>query len=137
MSNPYATPNSFDSGQDPISQPHQKFGGIGRLTFFGFMLGIAITGSYLIKRGEFFGNPWFWLFAGILPAYLRLKNIGMNPKLSFLLLAPIANCLIIFRCLIAQEGYIHTQKLDRVGKMNIVLAILGGATVAILLANSY
>jgi uncharacterized membrane protein YhaH (DUF805 family) len=47
----------------------------------------------------------------------RLRNIGMSGWWSLLILVPIANIILGVKCLIYQEGYQDTKKLDRTGKI--------------------
>jgi len=49
-------------------------------------------------------------------AWSRMKNIGMEPAWSLLMLIPVVGLLPHVRCLIFQKGYEETKKLDRTGK---------------------
>ena len=63
------------------------------------------------------GIAVIFVSVSFVPAYCRLKNIGMNPWWCLLLLVPIANLLVGFRCLVFQEGYQDTRKLDTAGRI--------------------
>ena len=49
-------------------------------------------------------------------AWSRMKNIGMDPALCLLLLVPIFGLIVHVRCLIFQENYEETKRLDQTGK---------------------
>lgn len=61
----------------------------------------------------------------------RLKNIGMNPLWSLLILVPLGNIWISGKCLVAQEGFNDTKKLDGPGR--IISSILLGLIIWLLL----
>ncbi len=58
-----------------------------------------------------------FLILSFIPVYYRLMNIGMNPWWCLLMIVPIANLFIGIRCLVCQEGYEDTKKLDTAGKI--------------------
>jgi len=78
----------------------------------------------------------FFMVVSFIPVYYRLKNIGMNPWWCLLMLVPIANLLVGIRCLVFQEGYVDTKKLDTAGKVitYIVLGLFILVIVAVVIA---
>jgi uncharacterized membrane protein YhaH (DUF805 family) len=56
----------------------------------------------------------------------RLRNIGMDGWAAILIFVPIANIYIGAKCLICQEGYEHTKKLDAPGRVIVGLCITLG-----------
>jgi hypothetical protein len=54
---------------------------------------------------------------------LRLQNVGMSRGWAFLLMVPVVNLWIAYRCLVCPSGYAHHRKLDRVG-VAVAFAIL-------------
>ena len=100
------------------------YGGIRRLQYLGIMFGLAIVKTVL-DVGIVFAGPSggatlivtvLFMIVSVIPAYYRLKNIGMNPWWCLLMLVPIASLLVGIRCLVFQEGYVDTKKLDAPGK---------------------
>ncbi len=61
------------------------------------------------------------LYLGVLFAAtsLRLQNIGHNGWLSVLLIVPIANLVIVFRCYVYPPGYFQTKQLDTAARIMI------------------
>jgi len=51
---------------------------------------------------------------GVLP---RAINMGMHPAKILLTFIPIANMILLLRCLIYQRGYEPRRKVDRTGKI--------------------
>jgi len=115
--------------------PAKQYGGIRRLPYLAIVLSFAI-----IDRAfgyEIYSNTtitlWFvgWcLLISLVAVHYRLKNIGYNPDLCFLILVPIVNLFLGIRCLVLQEGYEDTKKLDTAGKiltyivLTLVIALL-------------
>ena len=132
MENPYSSPKVFDRSIEPETAL-RHYGGIRRLPYLGIAIGLGILQNVIIEvfpsvesmQSMALLVTLFFLVVSFVPVYYRLQNIGMNPWWCFLMLVPIANLLIGIRCLICQEGYADTKKLDTAGKITtyIVLAI--------------
>ena len=133
--NPYATPRSnLGVDANPYAQP--KCGGIGRLAYLGLSILLAIlqqAAIFFVAAGSNSMNTSWTMLVGVMLVFLvlsfviagyRYKNIGHNPWWVLLLIVPIANIIIGIRCLIYQEGWVYTRKLDRAGK--IAAWIIGG-----------
>ena len=70
-------------------------------------------------------------------AFYRFENIGFKSSWWLLVLVPIANLVVWFRCFTYQEGYVETRKLDTAGYISrtitLVLSVLAALVAAILL----
>lgn len=53
----------------------------------------------------------------------RLVNLGMSRGWAFLLVIPVVNLWVCYRCLVCPPGFAHHRKLDRYG-MGVALAVL-------------
>ncbi|MES2924852.1 MAG: hypothetical protein V4819_25075 [Verrucomicrobiota bacterium] len=133
--NPYEPPAAIlhDSG-DTTRTPASP-GGIRRLTYWISVIVLVIGLLALIKANPAAagsgGAVAFWI-VNMVPAFPRLKNIGMNPWLSLAIIIPIVNLFIIFRCLAYQENYQSEGKLDRMGETLIAAVILVVALIVFL-----
>ncbi|MFN7878346.1 MAG: hypothetical protein ACK5PB_23720 [Pirellula sp.] len=124
MDNPYSSPVAFDQTLEP-SAGNRHYGGIGRLAYLGIAIGLGIAQNVvlgLLARDEALqslslGGIIVFLILSLIPVYYRLMNIGMNPWWCLLMMVPIANLFIGIRCLVCQEGYEDTKKLDTAGKI--------------------
>lgn len=136
MADPYAPPEA------PALERH--YGGIRRLSFIGIIIGVYLAffllslGSGLALAGVFFTGDEGLLHYGalfllllvllfvltVILVYQRFKNIGRNPWWCLLMLVPVLNLLVVVPCLVLQEGYADTKKLDTGGKV-IACIILG------------
>jgi len=140
MLNPYEAPNTQDVVSEEATEHEVKrYGGIGRLSFLVSLLLFFIT-QYILRA---FGPNYLldasisafgYLLIGLLcvaTAY-RLKNIGMVTWLAPMIIIPIINFFMVFRCLAFQEGYQETKKLDLAGKIvtGIILASLAASLVS-------
>ena len=112
------------ASQNPI--PAKLYGGIRRLTF---LIGYIVLLSAVRGVGQL-NSVWAIYTYGATTLLLmfvlvvaRLKNIGASTWLALLLIVPIANLYVIFRCFVEPEGYQNTKELDRAG--NIVASIVG------------
>lgn len=116
------------------------YGGIRRLPFFGILFGL---GSLRNLFDEPLGsNPagvesatdgliaLLFLVALMMVVYYRVKNIGMNPWWSLVVLLPIANLVLLTECLACQQGYADTRKLDTAGKVVVGVCV---ATIGLIL----
>ena len=113
----------------PASQetiPPKLHGGIRRLAF---LIGYIVLISAARGVGQLnsiwaiytYGATALLLMSVLVAA--RLKNIGASMWLALLLIVPLANLYILFRCFVEPEGYQNTKELDRAG--NIVASIVG------------
>lgn len=110
---------------EPPATESKIYGGIGRLSFAIVLLGVSLlvffSASKLESSDFSVGFPLrMWIFLGILlvvGALPRTRNIGMHPAKSLLIFVPIANLILLIRCLAYQEGYEDTRRLDRAGKV--------------------
>lgn len=94
----------------------RQYGGIGRLGYAGLLF-LSFFGVGFISGMLNSGGPVLLLIPlfYMLTAY-RLKNIGDNPWCCLLMLIPIVNLILQIRCLLFQEGYADTKRLDAAGK---------------------
>ena len=142
---PSSPPEASALAEDATKTMPQSYGGIQRLEYLGILIVVGILESVVLMgvaaanpSGESMG-PIQLLFTAILfiPVYYRLKNIGMNPWWCLLMLVPIANLFLGVRCLIFQEGYADTKKLDTAGKvisyiaLGIFVLLIGSVIVAV------
>ena len=114
--------------------------GIGRLAYFGILIGILIGITLLtaILQSAVASEP---AAAGVVallsvavcfvPVVLRLQNIGKSGWWSLFCLIPIANLYIGVLCLFAPAGYERSKKLDTPAKV-ILSIIIGFIALAIL-----
>ncbi len=139
MENPYSPPQASNISADSAIRAPRHYGGIRRLPYLGIMIGLsivqngvgaAVTGAATLVVALFF------MVVSFIPVYYRLKNIGMNPWWCLLMLVPIANLLVGIRCLVFQEGYVETKKLDTAGQVItcIVLGLFALVIVAVVIA---
>ena len=133
MIDPYATPETIVENDASIELDH--IGGIGRLVYlviFVSLLAMWIFVALFIMGDRFvFGSSWILFTCLLIPTFLRFKNIGMPRAWSLLIFIPFMNLFVIARCLILQEDYSKSKKLDRVGK--VVLSLLSGLSAFIVL----
>ena len=102
----------------------KEYDGIGRIPFLLGLLGIsfASTGLELYSSGSLLPSLLALVLSFVL-VIARLRNIGANSWLSLLILAPLLNLYLVFRCLVEPEGYQDTKQLDKAG--NIASLIIG------------
>ena len=111
--------------------PVKQYGGMRRLTYLAIVLSHVVI-DRAFEYAIYSNTTMILYFAGwcllvaLVAVHYRLKNIGYNPDLCFLMLVPIVNLFLGIRCLVLQEGYKDTRKLDTVGKIitYIVLALV-------------
>lgn len=124
MDNPYSSPVAFDQKLES-SAGSRHYGGIRRLAYLGIAIGLGVAQNVVL---ELFANDealqslslgviLVFLILSFISVYYRLMNIGMNPWWCLLMIVPIANLFIVIRCLVCQEGYEDTKKLDTAGKI--------------------
>jgi uncharacterized membrane protein YhaH (DUF805 family) len=92
--------------------------GIGRLGFLIWIIGIAVLVGIL--KEDSWGSGFTALLSiglVLIPASLRLRNIGRNPRLCFLLLVPIIGLLVTIPCLVLPADYQKHRKLDLPAKI--------------------
>lgn len=131
MENPYSAPQAFDQNLSPVTGA-RHYGGIRRLPYLGIAFGLGITQIVVLTamanneslQALVLVALLFFVAISFIPVYYRLQNIGMNPWWCLLMLVPIANLVVGIRCLICQEGYEDTKKLDTAGKI-VTFIILG------------
>lgn len=107
---------------NPISV--SKYGGIRQLQYLGIYFGIFIANVVVIAVISAGGNSdaleggvtVLFAFIYAIPTFFRLKNTGSNPWWSVASVIPLIGLFIGIRCLIYQEGYEATKKLDTAGK---------------------
>jgi uncharacterized membrane protein YhaH (DUF805 family) len=103
-----------------------RHGGIRRLPFLGCL--IALLAGVMALRG-FMPGSWtpvaVFLLILVVPLFFRLKNTGMNPWGSLVLLIPFVGLIYLVRGLAYQEGFQDTGKLDKIGRI-IDFAVVGG-----------
>lgn len=124
MDNPYSSPVSFDQKLESVAG-NRHYGGIRRLAYLGIAIGMGVAQNVVLGliandnalRSLSLGVVIVFLILSFIPVYYRLMNIGMNPWWCLLMIVPIANLFIGIRCLVCQEGYEDTKKLDTSGKI--------------------
>ena len=111
-----------------------KYGGIGRIGYFLFVIAISILGSIIGSAGQGFLYVGFLvtLILSLVTVISRLHNIGKSGWWSLLIFVPFANLVIGAQCLAYPEGYAVNGKLDTPGK--IVLALFALVVIAFVLA---
>ncbi|WP_367872734.1 hypothetical protein [Luteolibacter sp. Populi] len=128
---PYAPPRTIDAPPAAMV-PSMRHGGIGRLVYLGITVLLTIVqrlfATYGLQlSGSSAGAGWglFIVFTCIafIPAYFRLKNAAMNPWTCLLLVVPILNLVILFRCYAYQEGYGEVKRLDKAGRIVAIIFI--------------
>jgi len=144
MENPYRSPQASNLSAEVAIRTPRHYGGIRRLPYLGIMIGLAIVQNVLLVAVGLADSTGagtllvalFFMVVSFIPVYYRLKNIGMNPWWCLLMLVPIANLLVGIRCLVFQEGYVDTKKLDTAGKVitYIVLGLFILVIVAVVIA---
>jgi uncharacterized membrane protein YhaH (DUF805 family) len=135
--NPYSPPNSQNDYLEARAAEVRHYGGIQRLPYLGIILGLGILQAILAAADPSGGIALLVVVVGyFFPVYYRLKNIGMNPWWCLLMIVPIANLLIGVRCLVFQEGYQDTKKLDKAGQIitYIVVGIIGLGVLAVVVS---
>ena len=133
-------PTQVNSATSEVNQPLiYQYGGIRRRQYLGICFGIFIVNIIVLalisagEKNDTLGSLIAIMFAFIyvVPTFYRLKNTGSNPWRSLALIIPIIGLFIGIRCLIYQEGYDATKKLDSAGKT--FSWIIGGIFVPIIL----
>lgn len=84
-----------------------------------YIRGIIPMNSYMTYLSEI-----IWLIFAFTFTVGRMRNIGMNPWWSLLLLVPFVNFIQFVICLIRQNGDIKPQKLDKVGKILLIMVLI-------------
>jgi uncharacterized membrane protein YhaH (DUF805 family) len=131
--NPYSPPNSQSNYPEFKATQVRHYGGIQRLPYLGIILGLGILQAILAAADPSGGIALLIVVVGsFFPVYYRLKNIGMNPWWCLLMIVPIANLFVGVRCLVFQEGYQDTKKLDKAG-MIITYIVFGFIGLCILI----
>ncbi|MFN0129262.1 MAG: hypothetical protein ACKV19_21545 [Verrucomicrobiales bacterium] len=133
MDNPYSPPQA-PVGVASAVTTNRRYGGLRRVPYLALAIGLAVLQNVLVMvftaQLDSVGVLWGIIIASSLlslaPVYYRLKNIGMNPWWCLGALVPILNIFVGFRCLLCQEGYVETRKLDRAGRIMvwIILALM-------------
>jgi len=131
-SNPYSPPNLSKDYPHAMATQIKHYGGIRRLPYVGIIIGLSLFQAIVTASDPSGVGILVLLFGCFFTVYYRLKNIGINPWWCLLMIVPIANILIGFRCLAFQEGYQDTKKLDKTGKI-ITYVVVGFFALLILL----
>lgn len=149
MDNPYSPPEAPVHVASAVV-PTRHYGGLRRLPYLALAIGLAVLQNVLLLLPAMNGRPEAVLWGiiivssllALVPVYYRLKNIGMNPWWCLGALVPIVNIFVGFRCLLCQEGYVETRKLDRAGKimlwiiLGLIVLGVGAVIVGIALEGS-
>ena len=117
---------AFTAGQDrhdPVAtagppSTTKQYGGIRRGKFIGLYCVVVIC-CIIVQAASGIsehGGTTLLYIALIFPVYYRLKNTGTNPWLCLVYWIPIVNIYPMYICLLCQEGYVKTKKLDKAGK---------------------
>jgi len=136
MENPYESPKveiapvSVANSIAEKRKKKNKHPGIERNPYVGIIFGMAFTQSILMEVARaneliapmLFTFVLFWLLS-LIAVYYRLKNIGVNPAWCVLMLVPVLNLFIGFFCMICQEGYAETKKLDGPGRVTAIIGV--------------
>ena len=132
MENPYSPPQASVAPEATAQRTPHHYGGIRRLPYLGIMIGLTIFQNLslaVIASNDRTGGATLivailYMIVFFIPVYYRLENIGMNPWWCLLMLVPLFNLLVGIRCLVFQEGYADTKKLDTAGRV-ITFIVLG------------
>jgi hypothetical protein len=122
---------SEDAATSASASDVERYRGIGRLSFaiiLSLMIALTIASGRWLESSnislDFSVRAWIFLvviaLVGVLP---RALNMGMHPAKVLLTFVPIANLILGLRCLVYQEGYEATKKVDKVGK--VIATIIG------------
>ena len=127
----YATSRAITQRPSPGAhggQPGKHYGGIGRPGFFFSLIGLLVLTVAVRGYTDYHPDlaPVYLLVSLLIfiPVIYRLKNTGMNPWWSLLLLVPLVNLAIVLPCFACPEGYRDTKVLDVTGK-GICLLVIG------------
>lgn len=119
--NPYAPPQA--QLEDVWNRPRitKSYGGLRRLPYLGWSFTSGVVQNLvMLAVGDDTGAFWLLLLGGVILSFWltgqRLKNMGSNPWWCLLTVVPVANIILGFRCLVNQEGYVETRKLDQSGR---------------------
>lgn len=141
--NPFQAPSVTEVVGDHI--PGREYGGIRRLQYFGFSIGLGFANNILqmlmINAGVegaviLLGVIGFGI--GIYLAVLRLQNLGYSGWWALGMFVPLLNILVGLRCLACPEGYADHKTLDTAAKViiGIFFGLLLLAVAAVVLAVS-
>jgi uncharacterized membrane protein YhaH (DUF805 family) len=102
----------------------KQYGGINRLYYFLGSLCLIPLNIFLLQAKASNVEPFILLLISITTLVLtfllvtnRLRNIGMSKWWFVLMIVPLVNIIIGMLCLVRQEGYNDTKKLDSTGKI--------------------
>lgn len=136
LQNPYEASTILDTPHFS-SAKRDSYGGIGRLSYFGLTLLVAITYQALAGAIRFYVQveyvaftvlPILVIYAGALMYLVAMRNInlGFSAWWCFGIFVPLLNILVAARCLICPEGYADHKKLDTpaVVVLSILLCLL-------------
>lgn len=116
-------------GIKEFSQATTEYGGTRRLPYLGITIGLGIVYIFVLTTLISLNNESaiyalvLYNIILLIPAYYRIKNIGFNPWWCLLKLIPIVNGIVGICCLVLQEGYVATKKLDSSGKTTLYIFI--------------
>jgi uncharacterized membrane protein YhaH (DUF805 family) len=140
--------NPYASTVDPRSRtaldfdPNRKtYGGLGRLWFsiITVIIGVVhLVAAVFLNRlqGQLSyeeGLGVQWLRYGLIvmagTSYFvlminRLKNVGMSPWYSLLLVVPVINIALYVRCIVVPEGYVDSGQLGPTGRVMAIAAVV-------------
>jgi uncharacterized membrane protein YhaH (DUF805 family) len=122
------------------NQPHldqQDYCGIGRLGYFlGSMLCAGVGGYSFISSGGH-NSALFVVFLALIVqtalVFQRLINIGWNGWLALIGFIPLVGLWVSIPAAIFPEGYANTRKLDRTGRILLILlgSFFGGTFILV------
>ncbi|MBB5040083.1 GYF domain-containing protein [Prosthecobacter dejongeii] len=122
--NPYRPPLA----ETLLNPAPVKHSGIGRRLYL--LLFMLLTGGlgYLIDRYQF--KPESMLDHLVVVSFflpiiaLRLKNIGFHPWSCLIAAVPLVSMIILLPCLFCQAGYATSRKLDKPGRIAMVVFLV-------------
>lgn len=120
--NPFAAPATAEYATE--NSEGRTYGGIGRLTYFGFAFLINIVSGVLQYAAAAGEMGWMALVVSLIGlgfaiwiAVQRLINVGLSGWWVLGLIVPILNIWLGVQCIAAPEGYAQHKTLDTAGKV--------------------
>ncbi|MEM6911863.1 MAG: hypothetical protein AAF555_09810 [Verrucomicrobiota bacterium] len=125
VENPYEVPKAVL--QDTPTHPLEEYGGIGRRAFLLADLGIGflqfLSFNQVSQEASFLVLSLLFASFSMVPVYHRMKNIGRNPWWCWFVFLPLVGFAIRIPCLVFPEGFSETRRLDRAGRVTLVLLV--------------
>ena len=122
--NTYTARHPEDLAPQQPQSTDRVYGGIRRLPYFGIMMGLGIIHGLVLTVNGMRETGFGFVIVAFTVVCFRVKNIGMNPRWCLLALIPGVGALVGIPCLVFQEAYNDTKKLDTAGKV-IAYILLG------------